>query len=205
MVGWEANEDGFILRCGKHGTVESRRLVLSLGPWFKETLEALGLSIRVQRNIQAWFKPRTQGLVAGQFPPFLFDRPELPAPLYGFPDFGDGVKAAFHAHGELTNERHLNREIDPARDIEPIRHALEGSMPGAIGAFLEGKACPYTLTPDGHFVLDRHPRNRDVILCGGFSGHGFKFAPVIGEICADLAFSGKSRHEIDFLSLRRFV
>jgi glycine/D-amino acid oxidase-like deaminating enzyme len=129
----------------------------------------------------------------------------LPAPIYGFPYFGDGVKAAFHAHGELTDATHLEREIDLARDVEPIAHALENWMPDAIGRFLEARACPYTLTPDGHFVVDHHPRNPDVILCGGFSGHGFKFAPVIGEICADLAFAGTSRHDIDFLSLRRFA
>jgi sarcosine oxidase len=204
ISGWEANGDGVVVRCSDQTVVQSRRLVLSLGPWFKETLEALGLPIRVQRNIQAWFKPGSDALAAGRFPPFLIDRPGLPAPLYGFPDFGDGVKAAFHAHGELTDAPHLKREIDLARDIEPIAHALEGWMPGAIGRFLEARACPYTLTPDGHFVVDHHPRNPGVVLCGGFSGHGFKFAPVIGEICADLAFAGTSRHDIDFLSLRRF-
>jgi len=205
ISGWEANGDGFVVRCSDQTVVESRRLVLSLGAWFKETLEALGLPIRVQRNIQAWFEPGSDALAGGRFPPFLIDRPGLPAPLYGFPDFGDGFKAAFHAHGELTDATHLEREIDLARDIEPIAHALESWMPDSIGRFLEASACPYTLTADGHFVVDHHPTNPGVVLCGGFSGHGFKFAPVIGEICADLAFAGTSRHDIDFLSLRRFA
>ena len=81
---------------------------------------------------------------------------------------------------------------------------MEEWMPGAAATFRAAKPCPYTLTPDGHFVVDRHPDHPRLILCGGFSGHGFKFAPVIGEICADLALEDKSRHEIDFLSLRRF-
>ena len=78
-------------------------------------------------------------------------------------------------------------------------------MPGATGTFREAKPCMYTLTPDGNFVIDRHPKHAGVILCGGFSGHGFKFAPVIGEIGADLALEGGSRHDIEFLSLRRFA
>ena len=62
----------------------------------------------------------------------------------------------------------------------------------------------YSLTPDEHFVIDRHPGHDNLVLCGGFSGHGFKFAPVVGEICADLALDGGSRHEIGFLSIQRF-
>jgi len=67
------------------------------------------------------------------------------------------------------------------------------------------KVCLYTLTPDRHFVVDRHPHHSRLVLCGGFSGHGFKFVPVIGEIAADLALEEGSRHQIDFLSLRRFA
>jgi sarcosine oxidase len=204
MLGWEATDNGFVVRCADQTVVQSRRVVLSLGAWFKEMLETLGLPIRVQRNIQAWFKPRSEALAAGRFPPFMVDRPGLPAPLYGFPDFGDGLKAAFHAHGGLTDAAHLDREIDLTRDIDPIWGGLEQCMPGAISHFLEAKVCPYALTPDAHFIVDLHPTNPGVVLSGGFSGHGFKFAPVIGEICADLVFERKSRHDIDFLSLRRF-
>jgi glycine/D-amino acid oxidase-like deaminating enzyme len=77
-------------------------------------------------------------------------------------------------------------------------------MPGAAANFREAKPCMYSLTPDSHFVIDRHPAHANVVLCGGFSGHGFKFAPVIGEIAAELALEGVSRHQIDFLSLKRF-
>ena len=101
--------------------------------------------------------------------------------------------------------RFTDRAIDPARDIDPIVAAMESWMPGATRRFLDAKPCPYTLTPDGHFVVDRHPRYERVIICGGFSGHGFKFAPVIGEIAADLALEGVTRHEIEFLSHRRFA
>jgi sarcosine oxidase len=205
MERWEATKDGFELHLSDGRKVSATRLILALGPWFKETLEVLGIPIRVQRNVQAWFSAATKVYDAPGFPAFLVDRPDLPAPLYGFPDFGDGVKAAFHGSGDFTDATHIDREIDFSRDIEPIVTAMNQWMPGATQTFRMAKPCMYALTPDTNFVVDRHPHHANLILCGGFSGHGFKFAPVIGEIGADLALDGGSRHRIDFLSLRRFV
>jgi sarcosine oxidase len=205
MENWAPADDGFVVRLADGTTVESRALVLSLGPWFKAVLEKLGVAIQVQRNVQTWFTPATDAYAAGRFPPFLLDRAGLPAPLYGFPDFGDGVKAAFHSHGDFTEADQFVREVDAGRDVEPIVRAMEEWMPGATATFRAAKPCPYSLTPDGHFVIDLHPDHPQLVLCGGFSGHGFKFAPVIGEVCADLALEGESRHDIGFLSLRRFA
>ena len=204
MESWHATDKGFEIRLTDGTQISASKLVLALGPWFQETLESLGIRIRVQRNIQAWFSPGTQAYDAPGFPAFLVNRQGLPAPLYGFPDFGDGIKAAFHGLGDLTDAKHVNRKVDPARDIEPIARALEQWMPGAAKALREAKPCMYTLTPDEHFVIDHHPDHANLILCGGFSGHGFKFAPVVGEIGAELALDGGSRHGIEFLSLRRF-
>ena len=204
MESWHATGKGFELRLSDGTQVSASKLVLALGPWFQETLESLGVRIRVQRNIQAWFSPGSRAYDAPGFPAFLLNRRDLPAPLYGFPDFGDGIKAAFHGFGDLTDAKHVDREIDPARDVEPIARALEQWMPGAAKTLREAKPCMYTLTPDEHFVIDHHPEHANLILCGGFSGHGFKFAPVVGEIGAELALDGGSRHGIEFLSLRRF-
>ncbi|MEY2585523.1 MAG: sarcosine oxidase [Verrucomicrobiota bacterium] len=204
MQRWEATERGVTIHLDDE-TLSARTLVLSLGPWFQKTMELLGVRLRVQRNVQAWFSPKLGSYEAGRFPAFLLDRTGLPAPLYGFPDFGDGVKAAFHGFGQLTAPDEVDREIDPARDVAPIARAMEEWMPGATATFREAKPCMYSLTPDGNFVIDRHPQYPNVILCGGFSGHGFKFAPVIGEIAADLSLDGGSRHRIDFLSLKRFA
>jgi sarcosine oxidase len=205
MSTWAAIPGGFAIQLADGTSVTSRVLVLSLGPWFKEVIERLGVSIRVQRNVQAWFRSSTDAYAAPHFPPFLLDRQGLPAPLYGFPDFGEGVKAAFHSFGEITDALHFDREVNTARDIEPIVQTMDQWMPGAAGTLCAAKPCPYTLTPDGNFVIDWHPDHPRLVLCGGFSGHGFKFAPVIGEIGADLALEKGSRHKIDFLSLRRFA
>jgi sarcosine oxidase len=204
MESWHATDKGFEIRLSDGAQISASKLVLALGPWFQEALESLGVRIRVQRNIQAWFSPGTHAYDAPGFPAFLVNRRGLPAPLYGFPDFGDGIKAAFHGFGELTDAKHVNREADPAHDVEPIARALEQWMPGATKTLREAKPCMYTLTPDENFVIDRHPDHANLILCGGFSGHGFKFAPVVGEIGAELALDGGSRHGIEFLSLRRF-
>jgi glycine/D-amino acid oxidase-like deaminating enzyme len=205
MESWDAIDGGgFRLRLSDGSEVEARKLVLTLGPWFKQTLESLGVPIRVQRNVQAWFAPATEAYNAGRFPGFLLNRRGLPAPLYGFPDFGEGLKAAFHGYGDLIDADNVEREVDHSRDIEPLVREIESWMPDATQTVRDVKVCMYTLTPDEHFVVDHHPLHKDVVLCGGFSGHGFKFASVIGEIGADLALAGGTSHPIDFLSLRRF-
>jgi sarcosine oxidase len=204
MASWEATASGVAIRLGDGTELSAKTLILSLGPWFKKTMDALGAPLRIQRNVQAWFSPALASYNAGHFPAFLLDRAGLPAPLYGFPDFGDGVKAAFHGHGQITTADEVDREVHLEADVEPIAAAMEQWMPGAASNFREAKPCMYSLTPDGNFVIDRHPEHANVILCGGFSGHGFKFAPVIGETAAELALDGRSRHRIDFLSLQRF-
>lgn len=204
LKSWRATSDGFEILLANETRISARSLVLALGPWFKEILDSLGVAIRVQRNVQAWFAPRSEVYAAGRFPSFLIERADLPAPLYGFPDFGDGVKAAFHGLGDFTAADRIEREIDYARDIKPLAACMAQWMPGAAGDVIAAKACMYSLTPDTHFVIDRHPEHENLILCGGFSGHGFKFASVVGEIAAELALNGGTRHAIDFLSLGRF-
>jgi sarcosine oxidase len=177
--------------------------VLSVGPWFEGLTAQTGIPLKVQRNVQAWFAPRTTDFTADRFPAFLLDRDGIPNIMYGMPDLGDGVKAAFHSRGVYTKPDQLERSISED-DIIPIQSALEGWLPGAGHTFLGAKACMYALTPDEHFAIGRHPADDDVVVAGGFSGHGFKFAPVIGEIVTELLFDGSSRFDIGFLSPARF-
>lgn len=204
MRAWESDGEITTVTLADGAKLQARSLVLALGPWFARELEALGVALEVQRNVQVWFEPECDAYAAERFPAFLLERPSLPAPLYGFPDFGDGVKAAFHGYGETTSPGALRRDIDRTRDVQPVATALNAWMPKAAGTYRDAKACMYALTPDRHFVLDRHPGHDNVVICGGFSGHGFKFTPVVGEICADLALRRETRHEIGFLGARRF-
>jgi sarcosine oxidase len=202
VLGYEARAGAIALRLSDGSVVATARLAICAGPWAARVVRDLGLPIRVQRNVQVWFEPLTRAFSADRFPAFFIERADWPAPLYGFPDFGEGVKAAFHAFGDTTGADALDREIHAA-DVEPVRAALDDCMPGAAGNFRFGKACMYALTPDQHFILDRHPADERVVIAAGFSGHGYKFASVIGEIVTELAFGGTTRHPIEFLSLGR--
>lgn len=204
MLRWRSASDCVVIELQSETAIRARSIVLTLGPWFADAMREAGVSLEIQRNVQVWFEPSNASYAASAFPAFLLERDGLPAPLYGFPDFGDGVKAAFHGYGRVTQPAQLDREIHAASDVEPVARALQQWMPGAASRYRDGKACMYSLTPDRHFAIGRHQRDERVVLCGGFSGHGFKFAPVIGEIASQLALDGQTPFEIAFLSTRRF-
>ncbi|MBV8151103.1 MAG: N-methyl-L-tryptophan oxidase [Candidatus Eremiobacteraeota bacterium] len=201
---WRSNWSGPLDIRLADGIVErAERLAICAGPWLAKLAPELGVPLRIQRNVQLWFEPASPRLRLGTFPAFFLDRAGQP-PLYGFPDTGDGLKAAFHGVGPDTSPQSLDRQIRPD-DVLPVREALDGFLPGAVGKFRDGKACMYSLTPDQHFVIDLDPRDRAVAFAGGFSGHGFKFAPVVGELVAELLYDGGTRLDTDFLKLQRFT
>jgi len=201
VTGWRREGDGGLrVRTSDGNVFESNGLALCAGPW----LERLPIvPLRIQRNVQIWFTPENDAFALGTFPAFLLDRRGFPAPMYGFPDCGEGVKAALHGFGATTHAAALDRIVHEG-DIEPVRAALADWAPAAAGPCAFGMPCMYALTPDGNFVVDRHPDDERIVIAGGFSGHGFKFAPLIGEIVADLLLEGRTPHDIAFLSLTRF-
>ena len=91
------------------------------------------------------------------------------------------------------------------KDPDVYSPALRRYLPEADGPLLALRACMYENSPDSHFIIDRHPKHENVIVAAGFSGHGFKFASVVGEVLADLAMRGATKHPIGFLGLRRFL
>jgi sarcosine oxidase len=204
VEGYASDGDVLAVTLGDGSVVHTARLAICAGPWLARAFAALPFALHVQRNVQIWFRPANAAFASDRFPAFFVDRPEWPVPLYGFPDHGAGVKAALHAWGDDTEPDRLRREID-AHDISRVRSGLDDWMPGAAQTYVDGKACMYALTPDHHFVIDRDPHDARVVIAGGFSGHGFKFASVVGEIVADLALDGGTRHAIGFLGLRRFA
>ena len=181
----------------------TRRLALCMGAWFEMVAPQIGIPLVIERRVQHWFAPSVRGFGPDEVPTFLVDREEQPSRMYGFPDIGDGIKAAFHAVGTVTRPDELDRAVSEA-DVVPVRRALEAWIPGATARYLGGKVCMYSLTPDEHFVVGLHPGDPRIVLAGGFSGHGFKFASVVGEIVADLLADGATEHDIGFLSPQRF-
>jgi sarcosine oxidase len=129
--------------------------------------------------------------------------------VYGFPAQDgppDGVKVAFFRTGRGTRctPQTIDREVH-SDEVTMMREAMADVIPSlARGELRAATTCMYTLTPDHHFVLGFHPRHPQVVLASPCSGHGFKFASVVGEILADLALDGGTAHPIDLFDPRRF-
>jgi sarcosine oxidase len=124
---------------------------------------------------------------------------------YGFPPFANGtVKVAKHHHAdEAVDPDRFDRAVS-ATDELLIRAVLADHIPAANGPLAAAQTCLYTVTPDHDFLIDRLPGARNIIVASPCSGHGFKFAPVIGEILVDLATTGRSRHDISRFQFARF-
>lgn len=114
------------------------------------------------------------------------------------------MKVAFHHSGQLTTPDAIDRDVG-ADEIAAIREALTAWLPDAAGDWLRSTACMYTNTPDEHFVIGSHPRHPQVILAGGFSGHGFKFCSVVGEVLAGLAAHEAASCSISLFAPDRFA
>ena len=185
------------------------RLIFCGGPWSGPLLRDLQIELTVTRQVMTWVWPiRPERFEDGRLPVWAVGHDDGTL-HYGFPlsrgDGGVGLKLAHHARGAVTDPDRVAR--DALEDDEcDVRDFIKNFLPDADGPLLAQRVCLYTNSRDSHFILDLHPRHPDrVILACGFSGHGFKFASVIGEALADLATRGATDLPIDFLSLRRFA
>jgi sarcosine oxidase len=126
--------------------------------------------------------------------------------IYGFPNLpGQGLKVASHNEREpVAGPDFVDRKVHPA-DWAEVSAFIKTSLPGVSPTPIASSVCLYTMTPDEHFIVDFHPEYPQVSFACGFSGHGFKFASIMGEILADFAERGDTPHPIDFLRLRRLV
>ncbi len=186
-------------------TLAADHLILTAGPWTSQFLEGASVPLAIQRNVQFWFRPIADAVefAPDRVPVYIWEY-RKGAFFYGFPALGtDGVKVARHHEGELCTPQTLRRVVS-SEEVDSMRDLLARYLPGANGEALGASACMYTNTPDGHFVVDHHPASRQVTLACGFSGHGFKFASVIGEILADLAREQATAHPIALFRIRRF-
>jgi sarcosine oxidase len=203
LLSWEKRNGAHRLSLENGSTIEAARIVFCPGMWTGALVRDLELPLRVQRNVQVWFEPTTAHYDRGVFPTFFLERPEFPAPLYGFPTIDGTLKAALHRFGESVDPERPDRRIRDS-DVTIVATTLEQWMKGAAGSYARARVCAYTLTPDGNFIIDTHPSDESVTIACGFSGHGYKFCPVVGEIVADLALQGGTRYDIGFLRMKRF-
>jgi monomeric sarcosine oxidase len=174
------------------------------GAWSGKILQELNLPLTVKRKTLVWLAVENpQQFEIGNFPIFLTDTSA--GLLYGFPLYGHlGMKIAnHHAAGSPVDPDHVDREFQPIDALDAQSFAA-AHLIGVSTNVLEGKICLYTMTPDEHFLIDFHPEHGNVLFATGFSGHGFKFAPVVGEILADLMIDRKTAHPIQKFRLSRF-
>jgi sarcosine oxidase len=207
VISWDAasSRDQVRVRTSK-GSYEAERLVIAPGAWAPQLLGELDLPFEVERQVMYWFEP-TGGIepfLPERFPIFIWE-PDDGNMFYAFPvQDGRSVKAAFfRAGGVPCTPETIDREVRE-EEIEFIRSYLTEHVPALAGRCLDAKACMYTNTPDLHFVISAHPRYSQVAIAAGFSGHGYKFASVVGEILADLVSEGSTQHPIELFSAARF-
>lgn len=197
-------ESGGVTVYTKAGDFTADKLILSLGAWFGTADRLIALPIRAVRKAVAWFEADDTLFDAERFPGFTLH--DAAGGYYGFPSIrGSGVKIGRHDAGQPWKPGDPFEPFGHDRqDEEDLRRALETYMPLAAGRLLRGTACKYEMTPDEHFIIDRHPEHRHVYLAGGFFGHGFKFASVVGEILADLVTNEETEQDIAPFALSRF-
>jgi sarcosine oxidase len=208
VLGWDASASD--VRVQLHNvTITAANLIVTAGAWTGDLLRNLNLPLGVKRKVIAWFDPLVPELFAAdRIPVFTFAENAI----YGFPSVpGWGVKMAEHAGGSYLP--HADSPVLPPgpADLDPIATIaakympkLAGSYPAARSRLLRSATCLYTMTPDEDFIVDHHPEFKNVVFAAGFSGHGFKFAPLIAVALADLVQQGKTSLPIGFLSLERF-
>jgi sarcosine oxidase len=203
VLDWSAGPDVVQVRT-ERGTVEAEKVVLTAGAYSQDVSRLAPGTVVAQRQVLAWLQPlRPELFAADRFPVFNVALEE--GHLYGLPIHGvPGFKLGFYDHeGERGDPEAISRETTFADEV-PLRRFAERYFPDGAGPTLDLKACLFELSPDEHFLIDRHPESELAVLAAGFSGHGFKFCSVVGEILADLTLEGTTLHDIGFLRLGRF-
>jgi sarcosine oxidase len=206
VLSW-STENGHATIQTSRGTYAGGHLVITAGPWANEALASC-FPLRITRQVTAWIQPMggIEAFLPPHFPVFIAENIHGGFASYGFPAIDGptgGIKVAVHgSHGECTPEN-IERAIHDS-DIRAIIDALSTRLPAIDGHLVRASTCFYTMTPDEHFIIGPHPRFPACTIACGFSGHGFKFAPVVGEILADLSTTGSTRHSIRLFSAQRF-
>ncbi len=205
VLSWEPVGEGVEVRT-ERGTYSAGRLVVCSGAWTAGLVQQLGPFLVPERQVLAWFQPHKPDLFTpATFPVFNVSVSENER-YYGFPAFGvPGFKVGrYHHLSEAVDPDTMDREPN-AEDEKILRDFTDGYFPEASGPTTALKTCIFTNTPDEHFILDVHPELPQVSIAAGFSGHGFKFCSVVGEIMADLATQGGTGHEVGLFTTERFT
>lgn len=187
------------------------KIIFTTGAWTKKVITSIPTALTVTRQLIVWMRPTDWNkFKLGNFSCWFLNEDDGNL-FYGFPilppnAFGGpiGLKLAHHKPGDMSDPDNVNRSFQPGEE-QVLINVLNKYFPGAAQNVLTLKTCLYNNSADADFIIDFLPESDSrVALATGFSGHGFKFASVVGEIVADLAIKGKTEMPIDFLKFNRF-
>jgi len=204
VLGWDVSA-GRVVVTTDAARYEAGCLVLTAGPWTPSIVTRLAQFVVAERQVLLWAQPRrSEYFEPARFPVFNMEAPE--GRYYGFPvHHVPGFKIGkYHHRNESVVADSVDRDCYP-EDEAVLREGIRRYFPDADGPTLAMKACMFANTPDGHFLIDRHPEAENVIIAAGFSGHGFKFCGVVGEIAADLALEGATKWDLELFRIRRLT
>lgn len=203
VFGWERDGEGVVVKTDQ-GEYRASGLIVTAGCWASDLLHDLGLSLRIVRKYLHWFEAPEE--IYGEergCPGFAFDVGG--GCFYGFPvHSGDGLKVAEHTGGVTVDDPLEGLPGPEASDDERIRVFLSAHLPAVGGKRLRHAVCHYTMSPDEHYIVDRHPGHNNVVFAAGLSGHGFKCASALGDILVRMLNGRELEVPIDFLGLKRF-
>jgi monomeric sarcosine oxidase len=185
------------------GRFSAARLVIATGSWAGPFLASLGLELPLQpTREQVFYFDAPEGYKAGEIPIFIAWGDKS---FYGIGSVdGSGIKAAQHGIHEPTTPQKIRRETDP-EILERVRGFLRRHMPAlAENPVLSSRVCLYTMTPDEHFIIDRHPEYPYISFGAGFSGHGFKFSTLVGKMLVEIASGQPTEHDLSLFRVDRF-
>lgn len=204
---WELKHD-LVHVSTSQANYKCEKLILTSGAGMVPLLPDSMPSLKVTRQLITWVKPKsTTNLTLGQLPCWVFAPDDEKGIFYGFPmlpeSYGGpaGLKVAHHYPGE-----DIDKLTDQALEIEKqkVETMMREFIPAVFDGFLDVSSCLYTYSPDDHFIIDFVPdTDQRVVAAAGFSGHGFKFVPVMGEVLRDLALEGKTEYPVSFLKADR--
>lgn len=192
--------NGAVVNAGDQ-TYYADKIVISAGAWTKKILNELDLPLQVVRKTFGWFETKKIDFQSPNSPCFYFSYENQK--YYGFPDIdGRGIKVGRNDSEVEMDPDAMEQDFGKYKGDEgDLKCFINRFIPGAT--FKEGKVCMITKTPDKHFIIDTHPDFDHVFIAGGFSGHGFKYSSVIGEILSQLVVDGSTPHDISFFSMKR--
>jgi len=179
--------------------------IVTAGPWTASIMPELRAPLTVTRQVLLWVRPVQPELFrTGWFPVFMIESEH--GIHYGFPLHDDGLlKIAKHHHArEVVDPETYDRTVSEA-DEAMITGPLFRMLPAAAGPVTSAKTCLYTMAPDDDFIIGRLPGRERILIASPCSGHGFKFAPAIGQALADLSLTGRSDADLSRFALSRFV